>query len=269
MQNIRRCFSAILLFSVSIPISLNSCFNLIDVVPNAPTTTTEITFTGTSNIFFNFLCRLLWYFILPFYLSSILLSKGYAKSIILRSFWVSSIITISGLLASMTWSVCIVKSHNIFQESFCTVFSGLCLHHISFISKPIFLHIFQCAFLPTQPCLLLYSLSADMGHPHTICLNFSYTFPYNLHLISVWVLSNFVFITFVLMVCCCSAVISDSISLFMLPSFSHRHFSSPATTLIWLKNCPCNFFYFNKLIHSFLLLFLNTFTLSVIPRCCL
>ena len=155
LQNIRQCFSAFPLFSVSIiPISLNRCFSLIGVAPNAPTTT-EITFTGISHIFFNVLCRLLWCFILCFYLSSILLSKGYAKSIILHSFWVSSIITISGLLASMTWSVCIVKFHNIFQESFSTIFSGSCLHYLSFTSKPIFLHIFHCVFLPTQPCVLL------------------------------------------------------------------------------------------------------------------
>ena len=73
---------------------------------------------------------------------------------------------------------------------------------------------------------------------------------------------------FVLTACFCAAIIRDSVSLFILPSLSHGHFSSPATSSIWLKNCPCNFFCFNTQLRSFLLLSLNSFTFSIIPRCC-
>ena len=72
------------------------------------------------------------------------------------------------VLPQFTWSVCILKSHNIFQESFSTTFSGSCLYHFSFTSKPIFLHTSQCIFLLTQSCLLLYSLCTNMGHSHTM-----------------------------------------------------------------------------------------------------
>ena len=37
---------------------------------------------------------------------------------------------------------------------------------------------------------------------------------------------------------------------FILLSLSHSHFSSPTTSSIWLKNCPCNFC-FNTLLRSF------------------
>ena len=64
---------------------------------------------------------------------------------------------------------------------------------------------------------------------------------------------------------CCH---SDSASLFILLSLSHSHFSSPATSSIWLKNCPCNFFCLNTLLCSFLLLSLNSSTRSIVPTCC-
>ena len=89
---------------VSVFITLNRGFNFFGVVPNAPTTR-RITFTGISYMFFNSLFRSLYLFILSFSLSSILLSKGQTKSIILHSFLPLSIITISDLLASMTRSV--------------------------------------------------------------------------------------------------------------------------------------------------------------------
>ena len=78
----------------------------------------------------------------------------------------------------------------------------------------------------------------------------------------------FVFIAFFLMVCSCTAIISDSVSHFTLLSRSHSHFSFPLTSSIWLKNCPCSSFCFNTLLCSFLLLSLNSFTLSITSRCC-
>ena len=121
--------------------------------------------------------------------------------------------------------------------------------------------------MPTQSCLLLYSLCANIGHSHTVahCLihfNTQSTFTFDLSL------SIFDFIAFVLMACSCPAIISDSVSIFILPSLSHCHFSSPATSSIWLKSYPCNFSCFKIFLHSFLLLSLNSFTISIIPRCC-
>ena len=112
----------------------------------------------------------------------------------------------------------------------------LWLMFIPFTLKPVFLHTSQYIFLPTQPCLLLYSFCANIEHSHNMCLTVSSTLPHNLHLRSAWVLSIFAFITFVLMACSCAAIINDSVSLFILPSLSHSHYSFPATYSIWLKN---------------------------------
>ena len=71
-------------------------------------------------------------------------------------------------LALITWSVCIVSSHILFQESFLTTFSGSCLYYFSFTSKPIFLDTSQCIFLHTKSCLLLCPLCANIGHSHNV-----------------------------------------------------------------------------------------------------
>ena len=128
--------------------------------------------------------------------------------------------------------------------------------------KTILLNTSRCIFLSTQSCLLLCSLCANIGHSRNMCLTLSSTLSDNQHLISAWALSGFVFIAFVLKVCSCAAIISDSVSLFIFLSLSHSHFSPPATSSIWLKNSPCNFFYFNTLFRSLLLISLNSFTLN-------
>ena len=93
------------------------------------------------------------------------------------------------LIPMTAWSVCIVTFHNIFQESFSTSLS-LWLMFILFFNciKTSFSTYFPI-FLPTQPCLLLCSICANIGHSHTMRLTVSSTLPHNLHLFSTWVLS--------------------------------------------------------------------------------
>ena len=81
-------------------------------------------------------------------------------------------------------------------------------------------YILPTIFLPTQSYLLLYSLCANIRHSHSVSL------PRPLYhtictLLLAWVLSIFAVIAFVLMAWSCAAIVSDSISLFILSSLSH------------------------------------------------
>ena len=67
-------------------------------------------------------------------------------------------ITRSGRLAEIWWSVCILKSQRSLCISFSRKDSGLCIHHLFVWSNFNFLYNFQCITLPTQSCLVLYSL---------------------------------------------------------------------------------------------------------------
>ena len=169
------CNSTIL---VSVTISLNRCFNFFGVVPNAATATCRDYFHWHIPNFLQFSFQIVITFILSFFLSSIMLSKEHAKLIVLHSILVLSI---SDLLAAMTWSFCIVNSHS--KNHFLPLSLADGLYHFSFTSKPIFIHTSQCIFLPTQSGLLLYSLCANMGihtrfvslsHPRTFCYSSTY-----------------------------------------------------------------------------------------------
>ena len=118
-------------------------------------------------------------------------------------------------------------------------------------------------YLSTHPVMPPFILPLCQHRAFTHCLTVSSTFPRNLHLLSTWVFSIFTFIAFVFVACSCAAIISDSVSFFILLYLSHNHFSTPATTSIWLKNCPYNFFCFNTLLRLFLLHSLIFFTLNL------
>ena len=107
------CNSAIL---VSIPISFSLFGNLDGAVPSAPTIT-GITFTFLFHSFFSSLAKSWYFYIFSFSISSTLLSYGTAKSIIWHLLLFFSTMVISGRLASITWSVCILKS----PTGFCTL----------------------------------------------------------------------------------------------------------------------------------------------------
>ena len=70
----------------------------------------------------------------------------------------------SGLLAGISWSVCILKSHRSLWESFSRTGAGLCIYHLFVWSNWHFLHISQWITLPTQSCLALYSFCANLLH---------------------------------------------------------------------------------------------------------
>ena len=67
------------------------------------------------------------------------------------------IITRSGLLAEIRWSVCMLKSHWSLYVSFSRTGAGLCIYHWLVCSNLNFLHISQLITLPNQSCLFLYS----------------------------------------------------------------------------------------------------------------
>ena len=80
-----------------------------------------------------------------------------------------SITVISGRLGSRVLSVCIGKSHKIFQFSDSKTFSGLSSYHFSHLLKPYFWHSFQWSILARLSCLnCLYSFCASFEHYETI-----------------------------------------------------------------------------------------------------
>ena len=136
------------------------------------------------------------------------------------------IIIKSGLLAGIRWSVCMLKSH----KSLCVAFSWtgarLCIYHLLIWSNSNFLHISQWITLPTQPCLALYSLCANLLHSLIISLIVSSLSPHSLHLQFCWVLSILALIWLVLRALSCAAIRRDLLLLLSLfysfESFSHQ-----------------------------------------------
>ena len=117
--------------------------NPLVIVPNAPITIgTKVTFMFHS--FFNSLARsrYLSFFSLSFRFN--LWSAGTAKSTIGRFFFFFFLIIIrSSLLAGISWSVCMLKSHMSLCESFSRTGAGLSIYHLFVWSNWNFLHIFQ------------------------------------------------------------------------------------------------------------------------------
>ena len=72
------------------------------------------------------------------------------------------IIIKSGRLTGIRWSVCMLKSHRSLCVAFSRTGAGLCIYHLLVWSNLNFLHISQWITLPTQSCLTLYSLCANL-----------------------------------------------------------------------------------------------------------
>ena len=102
-----------------------------------------------------------------------------------------------------------LKSH----RSLCVAFSrkgaGLCIYHLLVWLNLSFLHISQWITLPTQSCLALYSLCANLLHSLIIWLIVSSLSPHSLHLLFCWVLSILALIWLVLMALSCAAIRRD------------------------------------------------------------
>ena len=95
-------------------------------------------------------------------------------------FW---IIIRSGLLTDITWSVCISKSHWSLCVLFSMIDSGLCIYQLFVWSNLYFLHISQWITLPTQLCLVLFFLCANLLHLLMMWSIVSSLSPHSLHLL--------------------------------------------------------------------------------------
>ena len=136
-------------------------------------------------------------------------------------FFLLLIIIKSGLLARIRWSVCMLKSHWSLCVAFSRTGAGLCIYHLLVWSNLNFLHISQWITLPTQSCLALYSLCANLLHSFIIWLMVSSLSPHSLHLLFYWVLSILALIWLVLTALSCAAIRRDSVSLLKFLFLSH------------------------------------------------
>ena len=127
----------------------------------------------------------------------------------------------SDLLAEIRLSVYMSKSHRSLYVSFSRTDAGLCIYHLFVWSNLNFLHISQWITLPTQSCLVLYSLCANLLHSLIIWLIVSSLSPHSLHSLFCWVLSIRDLIWLVLMALFCAAIRRDSVSLLKFPFLSH------------------------------------------------
>ena len=115
--------------------------NPLGTVPNAPITI-GIIVTFMFHSFFYSLARLRYLSLFAHSFSFIPWSTETAKSTILQIFFFLLLIIIrSGLLAEISWSVCISKSHRSLCVSFSRTGAGLCIYHSLAWSNLNFLHI--------------------------------------------------------------------------------------------------------------------------------
>ena len=98
----------------------------------------------------------------------------YFASSLLFLFFLLLIIIKSGLLARIRWSVCMLKSNRSLCVAFSRTGAGLCIYHLLVWSNLNFLHISQWITLPTQSCLALYSLCANLLHSLIIWLMYNH-----------------------------------------------------------------------------------------------
>ena len=150
------------------------------------------------HIFFNYLVRSMYLSFFSHSFSFILWSTGTAKSTILQVLFLLIIIR-SGFLAEIRRSVCMSKSIRSLCVSFSWTGARLCICHLLVWSNFIFLHISQLVTLPSQSCLVLYSLCANLLHSLIMWLIVLSLSPHSLHLLFCCVLSILALIWLVLM----------------------------------------------------------------------
>ena len=136
----------------------------------------------------------------------------------------------SGYLAEIKWSVCLLKSY----RSLCVSDAGLCIYHLFVWPNLNFLHISQWITLPIESCLILYTVRANLLHLHIMWLMVSSLSSHNLHLLFYCVLSILALIWLVLIPLFCAAFRRDSVSLLMFPFLSHVQVFS-CCFLVFLK----------------------------------
>ena len=142
----------------------------------------------------------------------------------------------SGFLAEIRWSLCMSKSHRSLCVSFPRTGAGLCIYHLLVWSILNFLPISQWITLPTESCLVLYPLGANLLHSLIMWLMVSSLSPHSLHLLFCWVLSIIALIWLVLMALSCAAIRRDSVSLLRLPVLTQvQVFSCEIVFISYLK----------------------------------
>ena len=177
-------------------------------VPRAPITM-GITVTFMFHSFFISLVRTRYLSLFSFSFNFTLGSAGIAKSTIL--FLVDYY---------KVWS----------QRNLCISFSRtdsrLCMYHLFVWLNFNFLYNSQWITLPTQSCLVLYSLWANLLHSLIMWLIILSLSPHNLHLLFRCILSILTLIWLVLMALFCAAIRRDSVSLLRFLFLSYVHIFS-------------------------------------------
>ena len=102
--------------------------------------------------------------------------------------FVNSLFFVDYYMATIRWSLSMLKSH----KSLCVLFSRtgaeLYIYHLLVWLNLNCLHISSWIFLPTQSCLVLYSFCANLLHSLIMWLMVSYLSLHSLHLLFCWVL---------------------------------------------------------------------------------
>ena len=205
--------------STRLPISKSSrpFSNPLVTVPNAPITI-GIILTSMFYSFFQFPSKVeVLILLFTFFKFFSVVSRDSKVDYFANSFFFLLIIIKSGLLAGIRWSVFMSKSHRSLCMSFSWTGAGLCIYHFLVWSNLHFLHISQWITLPTQSCLALYSLCANLVHSLIMSLMVSSLSPHSLHLLFCWLLSILALIWLVLSTLSSAAIGRDSVSLLKFP----------------------------------------------------
>ena len=136
-------------------------------------------------------------------------------------FFLVLIITRSGRLAEIRWSVCISKFHKSLCISFSRIDSELWIYHLFEWSNFNFLHNSKWINKLTKSRLVLYSFGANFLHSLIMWLIVSSLSPHKLHLLFCCVLSIIALIWLVLMALFWVAIRRDSVSLSKFSFLSH------------------------------------------------
>ena len=171
-------------------ISTNPCANLLMTVPSAPITigitVTLVLYIFCTYLFFRFLSVL--HCCQPKQGSPLFGSFSFLFFFLFFFFLLLLIISRSGHLVEIRWSVCILESQRILCISFSRVEYELCISHLFVWSNFNFLHSSQWITFPSQSCLVLYSFWTNLLHSIIWWLIISSLSPDNLHLLFSWVL---------------------------------------------------------------------------------
>ena len=127
------------------------------------------------------------------------------------------IIIMSGILAKIMWSVCMLKSHRSLYLSFFRTAARLCIYHLFVWSNFSFLYVSQWITLPTQSCLVINSFCAYLLHLFIRWLMVSSLSPHSPHLLFYCVLFIPALIWLVLTALFCAAIRRNSVSLLKFP----------------------------------------------------